>query len=157
MRINLIRVLIVAVLIFAFSLPTWSPARADDMTCPEHMPVSIDIKPGSSTNPIKLSSQGIIPVAVLTTAAFDASQFIPDMAHMGDANTPMSDLCMSATAVRWAYQDVNGDGFRDLVFFFNTQDLNLTLSSPAATLMAHGAYGATTLHIIGTDVVLVKP
>src|SRR4029079_18154333 len=35
--------------------------------------VPIDIKPGSTTNPIKLSSTGKIPVAILSTSTFDAT------------------------------------------------------------------------------------
>ncbi len=69
----------------------------------------------------------------------------------------MTDSCSGAMAVRWALEDVNGDGRLDLVFFFNTQDLNLTTSSTAATLMAHGTYGSTVQHIQGTDSVHVIP
>ena len=70
----------------------------------------------------------------------------------------MTNGCAGAITVRWTRGDVNGDGLRDLVFFFNTKDLDLTLSSTAATLMAHGVYGSLgTIHIMGTDSVKVKP
>ena len=127
------------------------------MSCPEHTSVSIDIKPGSESNPINLDSHGIVPVAVLTTASFDASRFTPEMAYLSDATSAMSAGCMGAMAVRWAREDVNNDGQDDLVMFFNVRDLSLTANSTAATLMAHGAYGGTTLHIIGTDTVWIRP
>ena len=35
--------------------------------------VAIDIKPGSATNPINLDAPGKIPVAILSSATFDAA------------------------------------------------------------------------------------
>jgi hypothetical protein len=130
-------------------------AHADDMTCPPPTPVTIDIKPGNSRNQIKLSSSGVLAVAVLTTSNFDASLFTPEMAHLNDASIAMTAGCSGASAVRWSLDDENGDGRLDLVFFFKTQDLNLTLSSTAATLMAHGTYNGVATHIEGTDSVHV--
>ncbi len=132
-------------------------AHADTMTCPTPVPVTIDVKPGNSQNTVKLSSHGTLAVAVLSTPDFDASQFTPEMAHLNDANTPMADSCSGASAVRWTWEDENGDGRADLVFFFNIQDLNFTLSTTAATLMAHGSYAGATIHIEGTDMVHVVP
>ena len=132
-------------------------AHADTMTCPPPVPVTIDLKPGNAKNQVKLSSKGVLAVAVLTTNTFDATQFAPEMAHLNDANTPMADACMGASAVRWSLDDENGDGRLDLVFFFNIQDLNFTLSTTAATLMAHGSYSGNTIHIQGTDSVVVVP
>ncbi len=150
-------VVVVVVLLGVLAFPAGSPARAEEMTCPPHIPVRIDIKPGSYPNRINLSSQGVVPVAVLTTPDFEASQFTPEMAHLTDANSPMTQGCMGALAVRWTLDDVNRDGHPDLVFFFNTQDLDLNTSSTAASLMAHGVYGSTILHIMGTDSVKVQP
>jgi hypothetical protein len=153
MKKMMLRVLVTVLVLGVLSFQTWSPASAQEMTC-THTPVSIDIKPGSYPNSIRLSARGVVPVAVLTTADFDASQFTPEMAHLNDA---MADGCTGATAQRWTRDDVNKDGRPDLVFFFRTQDLTLTPSSTAASLMAHGSYGSTTLHIMGTDLVRVKP
>ena len=132
-----------------------SSVYAEEMTCPPPMPVNIDIKPGESPNKINLSSKGTLAVAVLSTADFAASQFTPEMAHLTNANGPMG--CVGAAAIRWNLEDVNKDTQLDLVFFFRTQDLNLTSSSTAAILMAHGSYHSTTTHIVGTDFVQVKP
>jgi hypothetical protein len=148
-------------LIALLAIPVWftgvTAVHAEEMTCPEHTPVTIDIKPGEASNKINLSARGLLPVAVLTTQDFDASQFTPEMAHLSDANIAMTMGCVGADAVRWNYADVNGDGRLDLVFFFRIQELNLTSGSTAATLMAHGSYGSTSIHILGTDSVQVKP
>ncbi len=157
MKKMIFRVLVLVLLLGALSFQAWSPVNAADTTCPTPTLVTIDIKPGSYPNSISLSSKGVVAVAVLTTPAFDASQFTPVMAHLSDASTAMTMPCTGAMAVRWAWEDVNGDGLPDIVFFFKTQDLNLTSSSTAATLMAHGSYGSTTLHIMGTDSVNIVP
>ena len=157
MKTMMYQVVVVVLLLGALAFLEWSPARAEEMTCPTHTPVRVDIKPGSYPNRINLSSQGVVPVAVLTTPDFDASQFTPEMAHLTDANSTMTQDCMGALAVRWVLDDVNRDGRPDLVFFFNTQDLDLSASSTAASLMAHGTYGSTTLHIMGTDSIKIGP
>lgn len=151
------RKLSVVLLLAALSIPAWTPAHAEEMTCPEHTPVEIDIKPGSDPNAIKLSSKGLLSVAVITTPNFEASLFTPEMAHLSDANTPMPGGCAGAMPVRWVLEDVNRDGQPDILFFFRIQDLDLTSSSTAANFMAHGSYGAGTLHILGTDSVKVVP
>jgi hypothetical protein len=149
---------LVAILLFqGFFFQSASTVRAEDMTCPSPTYVTIDIKPGNAQNRIKLSSHGVLAVAVLTTPDFDASQFAPEMAHLSDATIAMTEGCTGAMAQRWSLDDENGDGMLDLVFFFKIQDLNLTLSSRAATLMAHGAYSSTAMHIVGTDSVQPVP
>jgi hypothetical protein len=154
---KMLRVLIISLLLGALSFLGLPTVHAEEMTCAIHTPVMIDIKPGAATNPINLSSNGLIPVAVPTTRDFDASQFTPEMAHFSDANIDMTTDCAGAMAERWTLDDVNGDAQVDLVFFFRTQDLNLGTGSTAASLMAHGTYGSTTLHILGTDSVKIVP
>ncbi len=157
MKKRLLLVLILALFIGALTFYPTGTVQAADMTCPTHIPVTIDIRPASGPNPISLSSVGLVQVAVLSTQDFDASQFNPQMALLSDASIAMTNGCTGAMAVRWLLADVNGDRKPDLVFFFNLQDLNLTVSSTAATLMAHGTYGTTTIHILGTDSVNVVP
>src|SRR5574341_1293223 len=120
---TLVAVLIVQVLFFGST----SVVSAEEMTCPEHSRVDIDIKPGSYPNTINLSSQGVVAVAVLTTQGaqgFNASQFMPIMAHLSDASMAMTMGCVGADAIRWKLDDVDGDGQLDLVFFFRIQELN---------------------------------
>ncbi len=131
------RTLVVGLVLQVLLFDNLSAVRADETDCPPPTYVSIDIKPGNSQNRIKLSSRGVLAVAVLSTQDFDASQFTPEM--------------------DWSLDDENGDGQLDLVFFFKIQDLNLGLNSTTATLMAHGSYTSTETHIVGTDSVQVVP
>lgn len=144
------------IVVFALQALYAAPSAVHaEETCPPPTAVVIDVKPGSDTNKINLSSNGLVPVAVLSTSDFDATSFTPEMAHLSDAAVPMG--CEGAAAVRWAYTDVNGDGLIDLVFFFRIQDINLSLSTTEVILMAHGSYSGATIHIEGTDTVSVKP
>ena len=152
-----IRNICFALLMVVISSLVWVPAHAEEMSCPEHAPVVIDIRPGEDPNSVNLSSKGLLPVAVVTTSDFDASLFEPEMAHLSDANAPMSEGCSGATPVRWTLDDVNRDGNVDLVFFFRVQELDLSLNSTAAILMAHGSYGGVMLHILGADTVKIVP
>ncbi len=155
MKKLLLRILTTMLVLPVLFLGTPSVARADDMTCPTPTPVTIDIKPGNSQNRIKLSSQGVLAVAVLSTQDFDATLFTPEMAHLNDASIAMTAGCTGAAAQRWSLDDENSDGRLDWVFFFKIQDLNLTVNSTAATLMAHGAYSGVETHVEGTDSVKV--
>lgn len=157
MRTSILRVLAALLFVQVLFLGSPSAARADGMTCPTPTPVTIDIKPGNAQNRVKLSSNGVLAVAVLSTPSFDATQFNPEMAHLNDANTPMAAACSGASALRWSLEDENGDGLPDLVFFFSIPTLNFTLSTTAATLMAHGTSAGVLTHIMGTDSVQVVP
>jgi len=155
MKNLILRTLLTILSLQALFLASPSSVQAQEETCLTPTPVSIDVRPGDDRNKINLSSKGLLPVAVLSTTDFDTTQFTPQMAHLSDASIPMS--CEGAAAVHWTYTDVNEDGLTDLLFFFPIQDINLTVSSTAVTLMAHGEYDSTEIHIHGTDAVQVKP
>ncbi len=87
--------------------------------------MAIDIKPDSDTNVINLKSKGVVPVAVLTSGAFDAGQVDPATA-----------LFAGAAPAHWTLEDVDGDGDKDMLFHFRTQELNLDENSTEATLTA---------------------
>lgn len=146
---------LIAVLALQVFIAAPSVVQAQEETCPPPTTVVIDVKPGTDINKINLSSNGLLPVAVLSTSDFDATLFTPEMAHLSDAAVPLG--CAGAAAVRWAYTDVNGDGWIDLLFFFRIQDINLSSSTTAVMLMAHGTYASTVIHMEGTDSVLIKP
>jgi len=77
--------------------------------------VTIDIKPGDSTNAINPKSKGKIPVAILSSASFDAPTQVDittlSFGHTGD----------EASLASCAIQDVNADGLMDLMCHFDTQ------------------------------------
>jgi hypothetical protein len=78
------------------------------------LPIQIDIKPGDATNSTNLASQGVISVAILSTAGFDARWV-----------NVASVLFAGARAASYVQKDVNGDGRLDLVLTFRTQDTDL--------------------------------
>ncbi len=103
--------------------------------------VTIDIKPGSDTNPINPKSKGVIPVAILTTDDFDATtvdplsvQFGPDGATKAHGNGHIADS--------------DGDGDLDLVFHFKTQETGIQCSDTQASLTGETFGGQM---IEGTD------
>jgi hypothetical protein len=75
--------------------------------------VEIDIKPGEGPNCLNPTSRGRTPVAILGSQVFDASQIDRATVSMGGVRP-----------LREALEDVNGDGWIDLVVHFSTQDLN---------------------------------
>jgi parallel beta-helix repeat protein len=116
----------------------------DECGCaPPLVEVTIDIKPGSDPNSINLGSKGVVPVAVLTTDDFDASDIDPDTVLFADA-----------PPVRWTLEDVDGDGDMDVLFHFKVQELSLDATSTEATLTGETLDG---VQIEGTDTVTIVP
>jgi hypothetical protein len=109
--------------------------------CP--IQVTVDIKPGSDPNSINLNSRGVVPVAVLTTDDFDASTV-----------DPVTVLFAGASPLRWAMEDVDGDGDMDLLFHFKTQELGLDENSTEAILTG-STFGGQPIQ--GTDTVNIVP
>ena len=98
----------------------------DDVTLVP-LPVSIDIKPGSDPNSINLRSRGVIPVAVLTTATFDATTVDPTTVRFGKTGT-------EATPVQFALKDVDLDGDIDRILHFKTQNTGILCGDTSASL-----------------------
>ena len=108
--------------------------------------ITIDIKPGSDPNSINLKSKGVVPVAVLTTDDFDASDVDPTTVEFAGAEP-----------VRWVMEDVDGDGDVDMLFHFKTQELvDLDEDSTEATLIAY-TYDPLNRLIEGKDTVNIVP
>jgi hypothetical protein len=89
--------------------------------------VSIDIKPGSDTNPINPKSKGVIPVAILTTNTFDATTVDPLSVQFGPDGA-------TEAHGRGHIEDANGDGRLDLVLHFNTKETGIQCGDTSASL-----------------------
>ncbi|MGE5373933.1 MAG: choice-of-anchor Q domain-containing protein [Bacteroidota bacterium] len=105
--------------------------------------IEIDIRPGSSTNPINLGARGVIPVAVLTTPGFNAATL-----------DPATVILAGAPPLRWSQRDVDHDGTMDLLFQFEVRKLQLTRPSVEASLTGETYDG---LQVLGTDKVKIVP
>ncbi|HLF89410.1 MAG TPA: hypothetical protein VI451_10715, partial [Anaerolineales bacterium] len=81
-------------------------------------PVDIDIKPFSDPNSINLNNNGTIPVAILSTADFDATSQV-DKTSLTFGKTGDE---YSLAFCTMSNEDVNGDGLLDIVCHFNTLD-----------------------------------
>jgi hypothetical protein len=107
--------------------------------------VRIDIKPSASNdiNPVNPDANGVIPVSLLSSSTFDATQvYIPSL-RFGRAGT-------EAPIVTHSYQDTNGDGRLDLVMQFRTQSTGIQCGDTTAKLTGQTVGGA---QITGSDVI----
>jgi hypothetical protein len=136
---------------------------------PVEIEVPVDIKPTSCRNPINTKDKGVQPVAILGTEDFDVTQV-----------DPATVLLMGVAPLRWAYEDVatpyepyigkegafactteGPDGYLDLVFHFDTQELVEALGEVAdgdvivipLTGNLSEEFGGTP--IVGEDVVVI--
>jgi hypothetical protein len=121
-----------------------------EYSCP--IIVDIDIKPGSYPNCFNNNGNGVIPVAVLGSAEFDVSQI--------DVATIALDGLSVATRGKEnkllaAYEDVNKDGYTDLVVKIEDVDGTFSQGSGTATLTGNllAQFGGTRFQ--GTDTICV--
>ena len=112
--------------------------------------VAIDIKPGSFPNSINLGSHGNVPVAIFSTATFDAKTVNPETVTL--AGAPVRRIGQGKLQV--SFEDVNGDGLLDMVVHIQTQALQLTITDTEAVLEGETFAG---IPIQGVDTVRIVP
>jgi hypothetical protein len=126
------------------------PPGCSNGDCPPGT-VLIDIKPGSYPNCFNNDGHGVIPVAILSSATFDATQIDASTVTLeglsigarGRANKLMAHL-----------EDVNGDGLIDLVVQIEDVDGAFTSGNGTATLTGYLFDGSS---FQGTDEICVVP
>jgi len=84
--------------------------------------VDIDIKPGSYPNSICLNDHGLLPVAILGSAAFNVYTIDASTIEIGGVSLA-SRGSAKAPKLACSYEDVNDDGYVDLIAFFDVQEL----------------------------------
>ena len=86
--------------------------------------VPLDIKPGSCTNPLNVKSRGILPVAILGTEDFDVNEIDIATIRLADVSPIRSALeDMGAPPDDYDCEDLQPDGFDDLILKFKTQEI----------------------------------
>jgi len=117
--------------------------------CPYWLDVAIDIKPGSDPNCFNSDSHGVIPVAILGSADFDASTVDPFTVSLDSAQVRVKGKSGNAGSL----EDVNGDGFQDLVVQI-LDDGSYSFGDTTATLKGLTSDGVP---IMGTDTICIRP
>ena len=110
--------------------------------------IQIDIKPASDPNSINVRSMGVVPVAILGSANFDVTTIDVTTLMFGTAS-PVHDLTDSDTYDEHI-QDVNDDGFDDLVSHYKQKETGIECGDTEATLTARTISG---IDHAGTDTV----
>ncbi len=116
--------------------------------CDPVINVTIDIKPGSDPNSIKLGDTGSVPVAIFSTVKFDAASIDVSTLQLSSAYVRL----VGGRNVLASIEDVNGDGLGDLVIQFDRGLLELTVGDGFGT-MTGSTLGAEA--VLGTDSVRV--
>ena len=109
--------------------------------------LTIDIKPGSDPNGVNPKSKGVIPVAVLGSVDFDATQVDFSTVTFG----PGEALPIHGDHVENGHvADTNGDFFDDMVLHFKVSETGIACGDTDATLTGQTFGGDS---VIGTDAV----
>jgi len=114
---------------------------------PTVTPVVIDIMPGMSPNYINSKSKGVIPVAILTDAGFDATTVNPLSVEFGPNGANAKDG-------KGHIKDVDADGDLDMVLQFNTSETGIQCGETEASLTG---MTINSLDIKGTDAIMTVP
>ena len=125
------------------------PFGADNMgwgiDAPARIDVAIDVRPGSTDNPVNPGSNGMLPVAVLGSESFDVADVDPASLALGVNGAPPADT---------AYADVNGDGWTDLVSHYRTYETGTAYGDTSICLSGATLDG---VELAGCDAIRTVP
>ena len=123
----------------------------DVIFVPEKVIVSIDIKPGSDPNCFNNNGQGVIPVAVLGGWDFNVRDI--DASSVKLKSLPVK-IVGKSNALLAHYEDVNLDGYEDLVVQIEDNDKAFSEGESSATLTGKLHDGVP---IEGEDAICIVP
>lgn len=113
------------------------------------LPIDIDIKPGSDPNCFKPDGHGVIPVAILGSASFDVSIIDPFTVLMDGQAARVKGKSGNAGSL----EDVNGDGFMDLVVQIVDEIGTYAPGDSEATV---SAYSYDSVYFEGKDSICIR-
>ena len=115
---------------------------------PSVIQVEIDIKPGSDPNCFNNDGKGVIPIAILGSSTFDVTQVDPLTLSLNSQTVKTKGNGDPQTNI----EDVNGDGFDDLVVKIIDTDGTYEVGTGTATLIGQLFDGT---QIEGTDSICI--
>ena len=104
-------------------------------TSAQTIKVVIDVKPGDSPTTIEPTREGMLPVAILSTADFDAATVDATTVRIGPNGT-------EAEPFKYMNDDVNRDGRADLLILVRVQDMKATCGDKVIRLAGTTNRGA---------------
>lgn len=114
--------------------------------------VSVDVKPDSDDNVIPLTANGVVPVAILSTASFDAGDVDPTSVCFGDAEAAAERACVPRQP-QGHLEDVNRDGRLDLLLQYDVAATGIDRGDTQACLSGKTRSGTA---IEGCDSILTR-
>ena len=125
-----------------------------DAVTPTGVHVEIDIRPGSECNPVNPKSNGVLPVGILSSDTFDATQADPSTVFLEGA--PIASPSQQGRFLV-SEEDVNGDGWTDLVVKFDAELLDIAVPTGTALLVGvtfdgQAFWGEDTIRVVPPDV-----
>ena len=102
----------------------WIELYGESASDLEPTAVPLDIKPGSCTNPLNVKSRGVLPVAILGTEDFDVNEIdiaTIRLAGVAPIRSALEDI--GAPPDDYNCEDLQPDGFDDLILKFKTQEI----------------------------------
>ncbi|GAB1343038.1 hypothetical protein MASR1M101_21650 [Gemmatimonas sp.] len=125
-----------------------------------YYPITIDITPTRTPNPINLGKGGLVSVAILSTPTFNATTADPSRIRLGNESgidTPVAKQNKGSYHAK--VEDVNRDGRADLVVMFDAKQLaaNGDIAVGTTQLVLRGFLGDNCTNFRGTDSVVILP